>query len=69
MILRQLNITTLPIFQAGVDAQARVQLVGEADNIISEYSLVNGEAINIEIQRDDEVPLISTPKSSSFNYY
>jgi len=47
------------LIQAGVDAQARVQLIGEADNIISEYSLVNGETINIEILRDDEVPLIS----------
>lgn len=46
------------LIQAGVDAQARVQLIGEADNIISEYSLVNGETINIEILRDDEVPLI-----------
>ncbi len=47
------------LIQAGVDAQARVQLIGEADNIISEYSLVNGETINIEILHDDEVPLIS----------
>ncbi len=47
------------LIQAGVDAQARVQLIGEADNIISEYSLVNGETINIDILRDDEVPLIS----------
>ena len=36
-----------------------MQLVGEADNIISEYSLLNGETIYIDIQRDDEVPLIS----------
>lgn len=47
------------LIQAGVDAQARVQLIGEADNIISEYSLLNGEALYIDILRDDEVPLIS----------
>jgi len=46
-------------FLAGDDMQARIQLVGETDDIINEYSFVNGESLDLDIQYDDMTPLVS----------